>query len=91
LGEGKFLRQAAPAHQLTFPRALPFTKRKFFLPNEVLCSVRLRHILLTLVISAEQLGDLQANEIETNAEHVYESFDMMNLKEPLLRGIFGLG
>lgn len=35
--------------------------------------------------------DIQSNEIETNYDAVYESFDHMNLKEPLLRGIYGYG
>ena len=40
---------------------------------------------------SDQLGGLQASEIETNYDTVFESFDDMNLKEPLLRGIFGYG
>lgn len=42
-------------------------------------------------MSAEQLGDLQASDIETNYDAVYEKFDDMNLKEPLLRSIFSFG
>lgn len=37
------------------------------------------------------LQDLQSSEIETNYDAVYESFDDMNLKEPLLRGIYAYG
>lgn len=34
---------------------------------------------------------MNANEIESNWDRVYEKFDDMNLKEPLLRGIYGFG
>lgn len=36
-------------------------------------------------------NDIQASEIETNYDRVYEKFDDMGLKEPLLRGIYGYG
>ena len=48
-------------------------------------------IQFILFYHSDQLGGLQASEIETNYDTVFESFDDMNLKEPLLRGIFGYG
>lgn len=36
-------------------------------------------------------SDLNAEEIETNCDEVYENFDSMNLKEDLLRGIYAYG
>jgi len=35
--------------------------------------------------------DVQAGDIESNYDEVFESFDAMGLKEPLLRGIYGYG
>lgn len=35
--------------------------------------------------------DIQASEIETNYNEVYQSFDQMKLKDELLRGIYGYG
>ncbi|KAK9478615.1 P-loop containing nucleoside triphosphate hydrolase protein [Lipomyces japonicus] len=40
---------------------------------------------------ADQLNDLDGDQIETNYHDVYESFDDMNLKPELVRGIFGYG
>lgn len=38
-----------------------------------------------------QFGDIKADDIESNYDQVFESFDDMNLKEELLRGIYGYG
>lgn len=35
--------------------------------------------------------DIQASEIETNYDKVYDSFDTMGLKDQLLRGVYGYG
>lgn len=37
------------------------------------------------------LQDVQSSEVESNVDQVYESFDSMNLKEDLLRGIYANG
>jgi translation initiation factor 4A len=39
----------------------------------------------------EQYNDISQEEIETNWDEVVDSFDSMNLKEPLLRGIYAYG
>lgn len=39
----------------------------------------------------EQLNDIDSGEIVTNYDEVVDSFDALNLKENLLRGIFGYG
>lgn len=40
---------------------------------------------------AEAFQDLQGEQIESNYDTVFESFDDMSLKEDLLRGIYGFG
>lgn len=40
---------------------------------------------------AEPLNDIDGGEIVTNYDEVVDSFDALNLKENLLRGIFGYG
>lgn len=40
---------------------------------------------------SEQLADIDAGEIVTNYDEVVDTFDALNLKDELLRGIFGYG
>ncbi|ANB12300.1 translation initiation factor eIF4A [Sugiyamaella lignohabitans] len=40
---------------------------------------------------SEGLADIEAEQIVTNYDEVVDSFDALNLKEPLLRGIFAHG
>ena len=37
------------------------------------------------------VSEIPSGEIESNCDEVFESFDNMNLRTELLRGIFGYG